>query len=92
MFTFLFISVSTAQKLCESRGGHPGLPVPNGPHGFCGLKATLNQSSVLVREAFWPRGWKVAGKQKDLGSIPLWLSFLFRSCGLWTLSYGFVHV
>ena len=32
-----------AQELCESRGGRPGLPVPNKPHGFCGRKATLNQ-------------------------------------------------
>ena len=22
------------------RGGRPGLPVPNSPHGFCGRKAT----------------------------------------------------
>ena len=27
-----------------------------------------------------------AGKQRDLGSNPLRLSFLFKSCGLWTLS------
>ena len=32
-----------------------------------------------------------AGKRKDLGSIPLRLSFLFKSCGLWTLSCDFVH-
>ena len=25
-----------AQELCESRGGRPGLPVPNGPYGLCG--------------------------------------------------------
>ena len=25
-----------AQELCESRGGRPGLPVPNKPCGFCG--------------------------------------------------------
>ena len=31
-----------AQKLCESRGGRPGLPVPNKPYGFCGCKARLN--------------------------------------------------
>ena len=31
-----------------------------------------------------------AGKQKDLGSNPLWLSFLFKNCGLWTLSCDFV--
>ena len=31
-----------AQELCESRGGRPGLPVPNSPYGLCGRKATLN--------------------------------------------------
>ena len=29
------------QELCESRGGRPGLPVPNSPYGLCGRKATL---------------------------------------------------
>ena len=24
---------------CESRGGRPGLPVPNSPYGLCGRKA-----------------------------------------------------
>ena len=33
---------------------------------------------------------RLAGKQKDLGSNPLRLSFLFKSCGLWTLSCDFV--
>ena len=28
-----------AQEQCESRGGRPGLPVPNSPYGFCGRKA-----------------------------------------------------
>ena len=40
-----------AQELCESRGGCPGLPVPNSPYGLCGRKATLNnrcQSSGAV--------------------------------------------
>ena len=36
------VSESRAQKLCESRSGRPGFPVPNSPHGFCGRKATLN--------------------------------------------------
>ena len=31
-----------AQELCESRGGRPGLPVPNKPYGLCGRKARLN--------------------------------------------------
>ena len=30
--------------MCESRGGRPGLPVPNGSYGLCGRKATLNCS------------------------------------------------
>ena len=25
-----------------SRGGRPGLPVPNSPYGLCGRKATIN--------------------------------------------------
>ena len=31
-----------AQKLCESRGGRPGLSVPNSPYGLCGRKVTVN--------------------------------------------------
>ena len=31
----------TAQKLCESRGGLIGLPVPNSHYGLCGRKATF---------------------------------------------------
>ena len=31
-----------AKELCESRGGRPGLPVLNKPHGFCGREATLS--------------------------------------------------
>ena len=40
------------QELCECRGGRPGLPVPNKPHGFCARKATPNQSITqnLVRQ------------------------------------------
>ena len=34
-----------AQNLCESRGGCPGLPVPNKPYGFYERKATLNHES-----------------------------------------------
>ena len=30
-----------------------------------------------------------AGKQRDLSLNPLWLSFLFKNCGLWTLSSDF---
>ena len=30
--------------MCESRGGRPGLPVPNSPYGLCGHKATMSTS------------------------------------------------
>ena len=42
-----FIDVLRAQELRESRGGHPGLPVPNSPYGLCGRKATLNLNIIL---------------------------------------------
>ena len=40
-----------------------------------------------ISEPDWPSG-KV-GKQRYLGSNPLRISFLFKSCGLWTLSFDF---
>ena len=44
-----------SQELCESGGGRPGLPVPNGPYGLCGRKATLN-SLVRGQELCESRG------------------------------------
>ena len=38
-----------AQELWESRGGRPGLPVPNNPYGLCGRKTTLNCSLSDLR-------------------------------------------
>ena len=35
---------------------------------------------------FGPAVRRLAGKQRDVGSNPLLLSFLFKSCDLWTLS------
>ena len=35
------LAVDRTQELCESRGGRPGLPVPNSPYGLCERKATL---------------------------------------------------
>ena len=37
-----------AQELrgvCESRGGHPGLPVPNSPYGLCRRKAAQSSAA-----------------------------------------------
>ena len=36
------------QELRESRGGRPGLPVPNSPHGLCGREGTLNEAVTLT--------------------------------------------
>ena len=39
-------NLDRAQELCESRGGRPGLPVPNSLCGLCGRKRTLNMNTV----------------------------------------------
>ena len=36
--------------MCESRGGRPGLPVPNSPYGLCGRKATQIELERLSSE------------------------------------------
>ena len=43
--------VFRAQELCESRGGCPGLPVPNSPYGLCGRKATLKDRGQELCES-----------------------------------------
>ena len=58
----------------------------NSDFGFDSVYVTL-----LTTAPVWPSGKAgKAGKRKDLGSIPLRLSFLFKSCGLWTRSCDFV--
>ena len=37
------------QELCESRGGRPGLPVPNKPYGLCGRKAAFEEEEEDTR-------------------------------------------
>ena len=34
-----------APELCESRGGRPGLPLPDIPYGLCGHKSSLNENA-----------------------------------------------
>ena len=41
----------SVQELCDSRGGRPGLSVPNRPEGFYGRKATLKQASNHISGA-----------------------------------------
>ena len=57
--------------------------------------ACLSSEASLTTTAHWVsrfgpvvRRW--AGKQRDLGPNPLRLSFLFKSCSLWTPSCDFV--
>ena len=38
---------STELRSCVSRGGCPGLPVPDKPYGLCGRKATLEEALLL---------------------------------------------
>ena len=57
------VSNVRAQELCESRGGRPGLPVPNSPYGLCGRKATLNSS----REQ--PYGYTLTLQYSDDGDV-----------------------
>ena len=46
------------QELCEGPGGRPGPPVPDGPYGLCGRKATLNlnRSTHKAQELCESRG------------------------------------
>ena len=56
-----------------------------------GVTYNCVSSSSLYCEPVWPSG--KAGTRSggaSHGSIPLRLSFLFKSCGLWTLSCDFV--
>ena len=46
-----------AQQLCETRGGRPGIPVPNSPYGFCGRKANFNLNSQQSTGAVWKSRW-----------------------------------
>ena len=41
--------VYRAQELCESRGGRPGLPVPNRLYGLSGRQAKLKKKKETLR-------------------------------------------
>ena len=45
----------TAEEMCKSWGGRPGLPVPNSPHGLCGRESntqtTAQQKDGKIRSA-----------------------------------------
>ena len=46
--------------------------------------------NIKACEPVWPSGKALGCKRRDVGSNPFRLSFLFKSCGLWTLSCDFV--
>ena len=96
----LAVLLIRAQKLCESRGGRSGLPVPNSPYGLCGRKATLLElAPSLMRAAPVVTGLhesrfglavrRYAAKRRILGSVLLRLTYLFKGCALWTQSWDF---
>ena len=47
--TSLFKQLFRAQEVCESRGGRPGLNVPDSSKGLCGRIATLNLKLLYTR-------------------------------------------
>ena len=70
---------SRAHELRESRGGRPGLLVPNSPYMLCRCRATLEEQvfthlsltvlvvcrlkATLEEEAFWNRAHKMCESQ-----------------------------
>ena len=60
----------------ESRGGRPGLPVPNSPYGLSGRKATLNFKKKETAE-----------KQQQQQKLQVWFSCPLKSVTLilWTV-------
>ena len=64
-----------APEVCESRGGRPGLPAPNSPHGLCGRKATLNPTKILRRKKKKKKKTRGKGGASSQGSPFLLHSF-----------------
>ena len=52
--------------------------------------SSREQEGYFMDEPVWPNGKAIGRWKADLGSNLLRLSFLFKSCGLWTLSCDFV--
>ena len=86
---------SRESELCTA-----GLSVDS-RHATCATFFLLNNARFRSRpelkrfsvcEPVWPSlaVRRYSGKRRDLGSNPLRLSFLFKRCGLWTLSCDFV--
>ena len=54
-------------------------------------KTGVHEPANRLKSRFGLAARRQAGKQKNIGSIPLRLSSLFKSCGLLALSRDFVH-
>ena len=65
--------------LCESRGGRPGLPDPNGPYGLCGRTATLNTEASRSYKR-WPA---TLGENTALCDLPTDQEFCRSALSAW---------
>ena len=73
-----------AQELCGSRGGRPGLPVPNNPYGLREHKAALSLEAADMNES--PRhrqGKEGFGNRRSMQwNIETYSGIKLRSIGL----------
>ena len=69
-------------QLRESRGGRPGLPVPNSPCGLCGRKATLkNRTQELCESRGGRPGLPVPNSPHGLCGRKATLNLKPEACG-----------
>ena len=50
------------------------------------LRVSWSVLSAVSQPGLVAKARRLAGKQAHSGSNPVWLTFLFKSCCLWTLS------
>ena len=73
---------TAAWKLCESRGGRPGLPVPNSTFGLCGRKATLkNRAQELCESRGGRPGLPVPNSPYGVCGRKATLNLKLEACG-----------
>ena len=59
--------------MCESWGGRPGLPVPNGPYSLCGRKVILEEEAMVTEVRRCARvGVAVVGSPPSWSVRSLW--------------------
>ena len=82
---YFVLRIVRSRELCESRGGRPGLPVPNIPYGLCGRKATLEKKKEKKKKK---KNRNQRKAKQSSGAVwksrwPSWLPVPSRS--LWSL-------